>query len=470
MASKSFSQEDFSCPVCCEIFKDPLLLSCSHSVCKVCLQKFWESKESRECPVCRRRSSKEDPPVNLALKNMCESFSVERSQRSSAGSEVLCSQHGEKLKLFCLEDQQPVCLVCRDSKSHKNHNFSPINEVALDLKEEMKIKLKPLKEKLVIFKDVKLKYDQSAEEMKIQTQHTERRIKEEFQKLHQFLRDEEAARIAALREEEEQKSQMVKEKMEKMSREISSLSDTVRAVEEEMGAEDVSFLQNYRTTITRTQCRLEHPERLSGALIHVEKHLENLKFTVWEKMLEIIHTPVTLNPITAHPQLVLSEDLTSMRYSDERQKLPDNPERFDLYAAVLGSEGFNSGTHCWDVDVGENTNWRLGVMAESAERKGEVCSRSGICYMFYCAGKYTARSTPKPETLLSVNRKLQKIRVTLDWDGGKLLFSDAVNNTHLHTHTHTFTERVFPYFNTACNLSPLKILPVKVRVSVEQQS
>uniref|UniRef100_A0AAY4BK97 Zinc-binding protein A33-like n=1 Tax=Denticeps clupeoides TaxID=299321 RepID=A0AAY4BK97_9TELE len=457
MASKSFSEEDLSCPVCCEIFKDPLVLSCSHSVCKVCLQMFWESKESRECPVCMRRSSKERPPLNLALKNLCESFSVEKIQRSSAGSEVLCSQHDEKLKLFCLEDQQPVCLVCRDSKSHKNHNFSPINEAALDLK-EMKIKLKPLQEKLVIFKDVKLKYDQSAEEIKIQTQHTERRIKEEFQKLHQFLRDEEAARIAALREEEQQKCQMMKEKMEKMCREISSLSDTIRAVEEEMGVTD------------RTQCRLEHPERLSGALIHVEKHLEILKFTVWEKMQEIIHyTPVTLNPITAHPQLVLSEDLTSVRYSDEIQKLPENPERFDLYVAVLGSEGFNSGTHCWDVDVGGNTDWRLGVMTESAGRKGAVCSRSGTWWMSYIAGKYYERSTPKPYTLLSVNRKLQKIRVTLDWDGGQLTFSDAVNNTHLLTHTHTFTERVFPYFNTYCKLSPLRILPVKVRVSVEHQ-
>uniref|UniRef100_A0AAY4BMK9 Zinc-binding protein A33-like n=1 Tax=Denticeps clupeoides TaxID=299321 RepID=A0AAY4BMK9_9TELE len=441
MASKSFSEEDLSCPVCCEIFKDPLVLSCSHSVCKVCLQMFWESKESRECPVCMRRSSKERPPLNLALKNLCESFSVEKIQRSSAGSEVLCSQHDEKLKLFCLEDQQPVCLVCRDSKSHKNHNFSPINEAALDLKNI---------------------YNKCF----IQTQHTERRIKEEFQKLHQFLRDEEAARIAALREEEQQKCQMMKEKMEKMCREISSLSDTIRAVEEEMGAEDVSFLQVPRLT----QCRLEHPERLSGALIHVEKHLEILKFTVWEKMQEIIHyTPVTLNPITAHPQLVLSEDLTSVRYSDEIQKLPENPERFDLYVAVLGSEGFNSGTHCWDVDVGGNTDWRLGVMTESAGRKGAVCSRSGTWWMSYIAGKYYERSTPKPYTLLSVNRKLQKIRVTLDWDGGQLTFSDAVNNTHLLTHTHTFTERVFPYFNTYCKLSPLRILPVKVRVSVEHQ-
>src|SRR4029434_9339319 len=76
-----------------------------------------------------------------------------------------------------------------------------------------------------------------------QAQNTERKIKEEFEKLHQFLRDEEAARTAALREEEEQKSQMINEKNEKMSREISSLSDTIRVIEEKMGADDVTFLQ-----------------------------------------------------------------------------------------------------------------------------------------------------------------------------------------------------------------------------------
>ena len=76
-----------------------------------------------------------------------------------------------------------------------------------------------------------------------QAQHTEKMIKEEFEKLHQFLRDEEAARTAALREEEEQKSQMMKEKIQKMSREISSLSDTIRAIEKEMEADDITVLQ-----------------------------------------------------------------------------------------------------------------------------------------------------------------------------------------------------------------------------------
>ncbi|XP_076118988.1 E3 ubiquitin-protein ligase TRIM35-like [Alosa pseudoharengus] len=77
---------------------------------------------------------------------------------------------------------------------------------------------------------------------------------------------------------------MMKEKIEKMSRDISSLSDAIRAIEEQMGADDVTFLQNYKSTVERAQCTLQDPERVSGALINVAKHLGNLKFRVWEKM------------------------------------------------------------------------------------------------------------------------------------------------------------------------------------------
>ena len=75
-----------------------------------------------------------DPPFNLALRNLCESFLQERSQRASAGSEVLCSLHSEKLKLYCLDDKQPVCVVCQISRKHTNHRFRPIDEAAKDLK------------------------------------------------------------------------------------------------------------------------------------------------------------------------------------------------------------------------------------------------------------------------------------------------------------------------------------------------
>ncbi|XP_076119161.1 zinc-binding protein A33-like [Alosa pseudoharengus] len=454
MASKrSLTEEDFSCPVCCDIFKDPVMMTCSHSVCKVCLQKFWEAKGSRECPICRKIFTQTQPPPNLALKNLCETYLQEGSQRASAGSEVLCSLHSEKLKLFCLDDKQPVCMVCRDSLEHLNHNFRPVVEVSRQFKEELRIQLGKLKENMKTHEKNKQTFDKATQHIKTQALNTERLIREEFEKLHQFLRDEEAARIAALREEVEQKSQMV---------DISALSDTIAALEQELRADDITFLQNCKSTEKRAQCTLQDPERVSGALINVAKHLGNLKFRVWKKMQEIIqYTSVTLDPNTADDNLILSEDLTTVRRGDERQQLPDNPERFDNCFSVLGSEGFNSGTHCWDVEVGENTEWDVGVMTESGQRKGSYISVSGLCRVPFNQGQYVARAPPQHYTLLTVQQKPQRIRVQLDWDRGELSFSDPDNNTHIHTFTHTFTERVFPYFDTLCKISPLRILPGK---------
>ncbi|KAM6999662.1 E3 ubiquitin-protein ligase TRIM39-like [Tautogolabrus adspersus] len=465
----SCSEEDLCCSVCSDIYKHPVILSCSHSFCEACLQTWWRDKQSQECPFCKRRSSRTEPPYNLVLKNLCEAL-LQRDQSASSDSEDLCSLHSEKLRLFCLDHEQPVCLVCRNSENHTNHTFRPIDEAALHRKEDLEVFLKPLEDKLEQFNNVKQNWDETGKHIKAQAADTERQIKEQFKKLHQFLEKEEEARISALREEEEQKIKRMNEKMEALSREIAALSDTVRATDEELVASHASFLKNYKAAWERVEQHypLEDPKLLSGALIDVAKHLNNLSFNIWNKMKDMVsYSPVILDPNTAGSKLLLSEDLTCVRGrgEEEEQQLPDNQERLKGWGSVLSSEGFNSGTHTWDIEVGQNRNWEVAVCEESAVRRGYIYS--GLWGIQLLDDEYTTSTLSGNPVVLPVGGRPQRIRVNLDWDRGKLSFSDPDTNTHIHTFTHTFTEKLFPYIFKG-DSHPLKILPMQVSVTVEQ--
>jgi len=154
-----------------------------------------------------------------------------------------------------------------------------------------------------------------------------------------------------------------------------------------------------------------------------------------------------------------------VRNTGKRQQLPDNPERFDFCVCVLGSEGFTSGKHSWDVEVGNKTEWDVGVAKESINRKGQITLTPGNGYwtMILREGnKYWA--CEESLKLLNLSVKARKIRVCLDYEGGKVSFYNSDNKSHIYTFTGTFTEKLYPYFSPFLtdgnkNTEPLKICP-----------
>ncbi|XP_074494589.1 zinc-binding protein A33-like [Sebastes fasciatus] len=440
-----------NCHVCSETFRDPVSLSCNHSFCSSCLKKFWEQAKTKNCPICKRKSSNDDLVVNFALKELSDSF-AERQKAGSSEREkeekkvmVVC-KHQEETKLFCKDEERALCPVCEFSL-HQGHKVVPIEQAVSDLKDQLKSDLKSLQDKRDKHKQVENKYDEMVKHSKKQLLSTEKQIRAEFNKLQQFLKEEEESRLAALREEEEQKGKTISREMKMIQEHISSLSDSISAVEEVLQKHSVPFLSSYKATQTRArvQCSLSDPQLVSGALVDVAKHLGNLSFRVWEKMKDKVYfSPVILDPNTAGRWLYLSDDLTSVRRGDTNQQLPDNPERNTNSATVLGSEGFSSGKHSWKVEVGDHPGWVVGLAKESVDRKGEryATPEYGIWCLRHRSGIYTKEAG---ETV-GVKKSLQRIRVQLDYDKGEVSFYDPEDMTHFCTLKDTFTEKLFPYF------------------------
>ncbi|XP_065419939.1 butyrophilin subfamily 2 member A2-like [Chrysemys picta bellii] len=138
---------------------------------------------------------------------------------------------------------------------------------------------------------------------------------------------------------------------------------------------------------------------------------------------------VTLDLNTAHPELIVSEDLKRVRYGGVWQALPNNPERFDTMCCVLGCEGFTSGSHYWEMEVkveGKGFCF-VGVTRESVSRKGQICPKpeQGIWAVQVWEDQYQAPTSPMQVIPLSPSQAPRRIRVYLDYEGGRVQLFDA---------------------------------------------
>ncbi|XP_017541344.2 tripartite motif-containing protein 35-like [Pygocentrus nattereri] len=363
---------------------------------------------------------------------------------------MICLRHAEKQQLFCVDDQQLVCMQCV-AQDHQDHNFCFISKVASEHKTQLHQPLQQLQTDLKTLKSNQDKFDRtSTEQLQSQVQQTEKQIKQEFEKLHEFLREEEKTRIAALKEEEKKKMQIINEKVKEADDLCSGLSERIKEIEDDMKGDDSVFLHKFKDIQERANYAVPNLQLKVAHLIDVTKHLGNLKYKVWEKMKDICpYYPVILDPATKTLKLKLSEDLSSL--TSERRLTPNSPEK--NIKLVLGSEGFTSGTHTWEVEVGNNQWWAVGVIKESAIIRN-FSNSSVLMYQF--KGKCSWNPAAP---------KFMKVRVILDFEKGQVMFTDPDTNTTLQTQPYKFNEKMYPCFYTHSQV-PLKILPAKVSVSM----
>ncbi|GCC18437.1 hypothetical protein chiPu_0021671 [Chiloscyllium punctatum] len=199
---------------------------------------------------------------------------------------------------------------------------------------------------------------------------------------------------------------------------------------------------------------------LIAGIIWIVKQLRNIKELQHDKMI-VQYVSVTLDTETANPKLEVSKDQKNVRLTQIALSVHDNEERFTVYESMLGSEGFTSGSHYWEVEFVGNQHWTVGVATESVERKREIqlTPKNGFWTIGRTENKFQANFEKTSD--IQTGEIPRKIGVYLSYESGIVSFYSTGTKIYLYTFTGCeFTEKVYPFFSTTHCDKWLRICPV----------
>uniref|UniRef100_A0A8D2J8V1 Uncharacterized protein n=1 Tax=Varanus komodoensis TaxID=61221 RepID=A0A8D2J8V1_VARKO len=413
--------EDLLCPICLSIFRDPHMLECGHSFCAPCLEPCIPKGQRRGlCPECRRPFALRRMAVNRALCSLAEKARLlkldEGSQLGGTGGWYFCEEHEEPLKLFCSQDEGPVCVICRDLPQHRGHDFLPIKNAvqAYQVRDGLNLEC----DTLVLFQTC--------------SESLSDHVTGEFVKMHQLLSDRELSLKEALENQREKNLAQMETRLKELNWKVASWSETLCRVRAGLECKDqINFL------------------KVRGIL-------------GWEVLMGEVRGKtevpacITLDCNSAHPSLVLVEEATGVKFSPGRPFWRRKPERFTCSPCVVGRKSFSTGRFYWEIRVGESTGWVVGAAKKSVKRKKRLNFRpkEGVWAIELRAGQYQALSEPR--TPLSVCGRMDKVGVYLDFEGGQLSFYNSCSMSHLYTFQVSFHEELLPFLSTQAS-QPLSV-------------
>ncbi|XP_063325187.1 E3 ubiquitin-protein ligase TRIM39-like isoform X3 [Pelmatolapia mariae] len=535
-ASNLRSEDQFLCSICLDVFTDPVSTPCGHNFCKTCISQHWDMNQSCQCPMCKETfSTRPQLRVNTFISEMvahsseqqaakpgevpcdvctgtrlkalksclvcqtsyCQThlephLTVKRLKRHQLIDAVenlegwMCTKHDKPLELFCKTDQTCVCMLC-SVLDHKNHEFVPLREEYEGKKAELE---KTEAEIQQMIQKRRLKIQEITESVKMSKDAADRQKAEGVQVFTALMESVER-RLKELMKEIEDKQETTEKQAEglikDLEQEISELMERSSEVEQLSRSEDhLHLLQSFSNlkaappTKDWTEVRV-HPPSYEGT---VGRAVAQLEETVWKPMkkklfeaelqrVQQYEVDVTLDPDTANPYLILSDDGKQVYCGDVEKNLPDNPERFSLCPCVLGEQSFSSGRFYFEVQVKGKTKWTLGVATESINRKGQITAspQDGFWTVWLRNGnEYKALDDPSVD--LCLHPGPEKVGVFVDYEEGLVSFYDVGAAALIYSFTGcSFTHKLHPYFGPCINdggknSAPLIICPVNQTESI----
>ncbi|XP_030266584.1 E3 ubiquitin-protein ligase TRIM39-like [Sparus aurata] len=388
----------------------------------------------------------------------------------------MCTKHDKLLELFCKTDQMCVCMLCT-VLYHKTHDVVPLEEEYEEKKAELRKRDAEIQQ---MIQKRQLKIEEMKRSVELSKKDADREIAagvQVFSALKESVERSQAELIDTIKEKQRETEKQAEGFIKELEQEISELEKRSSEVEQLSQSEDHLHLLQSSPSLNAAPPTKDwtgvsvRPPSYEGTVVRVVNQLvETLSKQMKKVELKWVQqyaVDVTLNPDTAQPNLILSDDGTQVKHGDVWKNLPDNPERFDTDFCVLAKQSFSSGRFYYKVQVKEKTEWALGVARESINRKGKITPSPQDGYWLIGVTKENVCGVlADPPAVFTLKCRPEKVGVFVDYEEGLVSFYDVDAAALIYSFTGCcFTQKLYPYFCPSSNhhgknSAPLIISPV----------
>ncbi|XP_072894593.1 zinc-binding protein A33-like [Hemitrygon akajei] len=335
------------------------------------------------------------------------------------------------------------------------------------IQDQLKSSLDTLTKKKSDFQKKEQQQKEKISGVRKQSHSVQTHIISQFAELRQIITEKEQSLLRDLGKEEARILNPMEKNLREIQENIKFIQEEISKLKEKMDQKDGMIFLKEEVRLNRRISDDVQELSVTDEALPVEKfdHLYLLNTVLRETLDDINRVSVTLDVETANPYLEVSEDRKSVRWTRTRRNLPDTGKRFTYWECVLGSEGFTSGRHYWEVEVTGNRGWWLGVAAESVKRKRGVSLRPETG--FWVIGRVddvlhrdydVFGDLTSPESRLPAGPIPGRVGVYLSYESGTVSFYNAETKSHLHTFTgNKFTGKLYPFFATWDGIQWLRI-------------